>query len=107
VQGPFAVEEVTAALQTLDADQAVDVIVIACGGGSIEDLLPFSDETLVRAVAACRRPLTRPSSWSRCLGGLVAEPLGNIDSTPVPAGRYPVIAPWKGKTGSAHAAGRR
>jgi exodeoxyribonuclease VII large subunit len=57
VQGPFAVEEVTAALQVLDADQAVDVIIIARGGGSIEDLLPFSDETLVRAVAACRTPV--------------------------------------------------
>ncbi len=57
VQGPFAVEEVTAALQTLDGDPAVDVIIIARGGGSIEDLLPFSDETLIRAVAACRTPV--------------------------------------------------
>jgi exodeoxyribonuclease VII large subunit len=57
VQGPFAVEEVTGALQQLDADQQVDVIIIARGGGSIEDLLPFSDETLVRAVAACRTPV--------------------------------------------------
>jgi exodeoxyribonuclease VII large subunit len=57
VQGPFAVEEVTAALQKLDADQAIDVIIIARGGGSIEDLLPFSDETLIRAVAACRTPV--------------------------------------------------
>src|SRR5215472_17276216 len=56
VQGPYAVEEVTAALRALDADQAVDVIIIARGGGSIEDLLPFSDETLIRAVAACRTP---------------------------------------------------
>jgi exodeoxyribonuclease VII large subunit len=57
VQGPFAVEEVTAALQVLDADDSVDVIIIARGGGSIEDLLPFSDETLVRTVAACRTPV--------------------------------------------------
>jgi exodeoxyribonuclease VII large subunit len=57
VQGPFAVEEVTAALQVLDADGSVDVIIIARGGGSIEDLLPFSDETLIRAVAACRTPV--------------------------------------------------
>jgi exodeoxyribonuclease VII large subunit len=57
VQGPFAVEEVTNALHVLDADDSVDVIVIARGGGSIEDLLPFSDETLVRAVAACRTPV--------------------------------------------------
>jgi exodeoxyribonuclease VII large subunit len=57
VQGPFAVEEVTAALQVLDSDRTVDVIIISRGGGSIEDLLPFSDETLVRAVAACRTPV--------------------------------------------------
>jgi exodeoxyribonuclease VII large subunit len=57
VQGPFAVEEVTRALQILDADQSVEVIIIARGGGSIEDLLPFSDETLVRAVAACSTPV--------------------------------------------------
>ncbi len=57
VQGPFAAEEVTAALRTLDADDGVDVIIIARGGGSIEDLLPFSEETLIRAVAACRTPV--------------------------------------------------
>jgi exodeoxyribonuclease VII large subunit len=57
VQGPFAVAEVIAALGDLDADPAVEVIVIARGGGSVEDLLPFSDETLVRAVAACRTPV--------------------------------------------------
>jgi exodeoxyribonuclease VII large subunit len=57
VQGPYAVSEVTEALQALDADSAVDVIIIARGGGSIEDLLPFSDESLVRAVAACRTPV--------------------------------------------------
>jgi exodeoxyribonuclease VII large subunit len=57
VQGPFAVEEVTTALQVLDADDSVDVIIVARGGGSVEDLLPFSDETLVRAVAACRTPV--------------------------------------------------
>jgi exodeoxyribonuclease VII large subunit len=57
VQGPFAVAEVIAALADLDADPAVEVIVIARGGGSVEDLLPFSDETLLRAVAACRTPV--------------------------------------------------
>jgi exodeoxyribonuclease VII large subunit len=54
VQGQYAVAEITEALQRLDADAEIDVIIIARGGGSIEDLLPFSDETLVRAVAACR-----------------------------------------------------
>ena len=57
VQGPYAVTEVTEALRRLDADRDVQVIVIARGGGSIEDLLPFSDETLIRAVAACQTPV--------------------------------------------------
>src|SRR6266700_585539 len=57
VQGQYAVEEITDALRRLDEDPEVDVIVIARGGGSLEDLLPFSDESLVRAVAACRTPV--------------------------------------------------
>ena len=57
VQGATAAEEVIAALADLDADDAVDVIIIARGGGSLEDLLPFSDEGLVRAVAAARTPV--------------------------------------------------
>ena len=57
VQGPHASEEIIDALQRLDADRAVDVIIIARGGGSVEDLLPFSDEDLVRAVAGCVTPV--------------------------------------------------
>jgi exodeoxyribonuclease VII large subunit len=57
VQGAYAVTEVIAALQRLDGDPEGDVIVIARGGGSVEDLLPFSDESLVRAVVACRAPV--------------------------------------------------
>src|SRR3954463_13512626 len=57
VQGPYAVTEVIAALQRLDRDPEVDVIVVARGGGSVEDLLPFSDEALVRAVAAAFTPV--------------------------------------------------
>lgn len=57
VQGPYAAAEVTDALRRLDADPQVDVIVIARGGGSVEDLLPFSDEELIRAVAASRTPV--------------------------------------------------
>ena len=56
-QGATAVTEVVAALKLLDADPDVDVIVIARGGGSVEDLLPFSNETLVRAVFAARTPV--------------------------------------------------
>jgi len=57
VQGPYAAGEVIEALRKLDADPEVEVIVIARGGGSLEDLLPFSDEALLRAVAACRAPV--------------------------------------------------
>jgi exodeoxyribonuclease VII large subunit len=56
-QGSNAVIEVVDALRRLDADPEVDVIVIARGGGSVEDLLPFSNETLLRAVAAARTPV--------------------------------------------------
>ena len=54
VQGPGAVPQMIDALRVLDLDETVDVIVIARGGGSTEDLLPFSDEALCRAVFACR-----------------------------------------------------
>ena len=57
VQGPYAVPEVISALRALDGRAEVEVIVIARGGGSLEDLLPFSDEALIRAVAACRTPV--------------------------------------------------
>ena len=56
-QGVLAVPQIVDALGALDRDPAVDVIVLARGGGSIEDLLPFSDETLCRAVAVCRTPV--------------------------------------------------
>ena len=57
VQGPNAVPQIVGALRELDRDHDVDVIVVARGGGSVEDLLPFSDETLCRAIAACRTPV--------------------------------------------------
>jgi exodeoxyribonuclease VII large subunit len=57
VQGPNAVAQIVEALRDLDADPDVDVIVLARGGGSVEDLLPFSDETLCRAIAACTTPV--------------------------------------------------
>jgi exodeoxyribonuclease VII large subunit len=57
VQGPSAAGDVIRALQRLDADPAVEVIIIARGGGSIEDLLPFSDEDLIRAAAATVTPV--------------------------------------------------
>ncbi len=57
VQGPTAVPAILRALAELDADPGVDVIVIARGGGSVEDLLPFSDETLCRAVSSATTPV--------------------------------------------------
>ncbi|MEX3609459.1 exodeoxyribonuclease VII large subunit [Rothia sp. LK2588] len=57
VQGVNALREVTETLHELDAHPEVDVIVIARGGGSFEDLLPFSEEALVRAVYAARTPV--------------------------------------------------
>jgi exodeoxyribonuclease VII large subunit len=57
MQGPSSCREVIEALQRLDRHTEVDVIVVARGGGSVEDLLPFSDEGLVRAVAAARTPV--------------------------------------------------
>ena len=57
MQGPRCAAEVVEALQRLDRDPAVDVVVVARGGGSVEDLLPFSDEGLVRAVAALSTPV--------------------------------------------------
>jgi exodeoxyribonuclease VII large subunit len=57
VQGPQACEQLIAAVQYLDRRPDVEVIVVARGGGSVEDLLPFSDEGLIRAVAASRTPV--------------------------------------------------
>ena len=57
VQGAAAVVEVSQALQELEANPDVDVIIITRGGGSFEDLLPFSDESLVRLAASCATPI--------------------------------------------------
>jgi exodeoxyribonuclease VII large subunit len=57
VQGPSAVTQLIDALALLDGDPSVDVVIMARGGGSVEDLLPFSDEALCRAVFGCRTPV--------------------------------------------------
>jgi exodeoxyribonuclease VII large subunit len=57
VQGAAAVSEVSEALRELEADKTVEVIIITRGGGSFEDLLPFSDEGLVRLAASCTKPI--------------------------------------------------
>lgn len=86
VQGSSAVAEVTAALAQLDADPTVDVVVIARGGGSVEELLPFSNETLLRAVVAARTPVVS------AIGHEVDTPLLDLvadwrASTPTDAGK--------------------
>lgn len=57
VQGAAAVTEVSDALRELEANKEVEVIIITRGGGSFEDLLPFSDEGLVRLAASCETPI--------------------------------------------------
>jgi exodeoxyribonuclease VII large subunit len=57
MQGTRAALEVIAAVDRLDRDERVDVIIVTRGGGSVEDLLPFSDEGLLRAVAKCSTPV--------------------------------------------------
>jgi exodeoxyribonuclease VII large subunit len=57
MQGNQSAASVIEAVRLLDANDEVDVIVIARGGGSLHDLLPFSDEALIRAVAACTTPV--------------------------------------------------
>jgi exodeoxyribonuclease VII large subunit len=86
MQGVNAVTEVVDALRRLDADPEVAVIVIARGGGSVEDLLPFSNETLVRAVAATRTPVVSAigHETDRPLLDLVADVAA---STPTDAGK--------------------
>ncbi len=57
VQGDKAAAEIVMAIQQLDAMKEVDVIIVARGGGSFQDLLPFSDERVVRAAAAASKPI--------------------------------------------------
>ena len=64
MQGMHAAREVIEAIQALERDAGVDVIVVARGGGSVEDLLPFSDEALIRAVTDPRPRSSRRSGTS-------------------------------------------
>ena len=86
VQGANAVLEVIEALRELDAMPEVEVIVIARGGGALEELLPFSNEAMVRAVAAARTPVIS------AIGHDVDQPLLDLvadwrASTPTDAGK--------------------
>ena len=105
VQGPNAVTEVCGALRELDADPDVDVIVITRGGGSLEDLLPFSNETLVRAVAAAVTPVVS------AIGHEVDTPVLDLvadvrASTPTDAAKLVVPDVAEETAGVAHARAR-
>jgi exodeoxyribonuclease VII large subunit len=80
VQGPYCVTEVIEALRSLDKQPEVDVIVIARGGGDVQELLPFSDEAMVRAVAAARTP--------------VVSAIGHEQHTPL----LDFVADWRAST---------
>ena len=86
VQGPSAAADVIEALQSLDRLDQVDVIVVSRGGGSAEDLLPFSDEGLLRAVFAAHTPVISAIGHEQDspLLDLVAD---HRASTPTDAGR--------------------
>ncbi len=91
VQGAAAARAVTGAVRELDDLAEVDVIIVTRGGGSLEDLLPFSDEGLVRAVSAARTPVVS------AIGHEVDSPLLDLvadvrASTPTDAGRRVVPA---------------
>jgi exodeoxyribonuclease VII large subunit len=108
VQGPSAVPEIVDALHRLDHDPDVEVIVVARGGGSVEDLLPFSDEALLRAVAALRTPVVsaigHEPDWP--LLDLVADVRC---STPTDAGKrvVPDVAEELSRVDALRARGRR
>ena len=89
VQGPRAAAEIVTALEALCEQPDVDVIILTRGGGSFEDLLPFSDERVVRAVAACRVPVVS------AVGHEQDTPLCDLAadvraSTPTAAGKFVV-----------------
>jgi len=57
VQGATAPPQIVAALQAIDSDDEVDVILVVRGGGSLEELWAFNDEQVARAIVACRHPV--------------------------------------------------
>jgi len=89
VQGPRAAPAIADALRTIAGSPEIDVVVLARGGGSFEDLLPFSDERLVRAIAACPVPVVSAVGHEQDtpLSDLVADARA---STPTAAARLVV-----------------
>jgi exodeoxyribonuclease VII large subunit len=89
VQGPRAAPGIADALREISEAPEIDVVVLARGGGSFEDLLPFSDERLVRAIAACPVPVVSAVGHEQDtpLSDLVADARA---STPTAAARLVV-----------------
>jgi exodeoxyribonuclease VII large subunit len=105
VQGPRAAGEIVAAIGALCAQPDVDVVVLTRGGGSFEDLLPFSDEGVVRAVAGCPVPVVS------AVGHEQDTPLCDLAadvraSTPTAAGKLvvPELSELSGRLDRAHGA---
>ena len=109
MQGTRSVLEVIEGLERLDKDPDVDVIVIARGGGSVEDLLPFSDEALIRAVHKARTPVVS------AIGHEPDQPLldlvADVRAATPPSGSCPTWArsssasPWRGSASGARSTG--
>jgi exodeoxyribonuclease VII large subunit len=90
VQGPNAANAIVAALSRLAGCDGVDVVILARGGGSFEDLLPFSSERVVRAVAACRVPIVS------AVGHEQDEPLCDLAAdvrAPTPTAAARIVVP--------------
>jgi exodeoxyribonuclease VII large subunit len=105
VQGTGAVSEVSAAVAELDDHPDVDVIVVARGGGSLEDLLPFSNEALCRAVASCTTPVV--SAIGHEVDNVLLDLVADVRaSTPTDAGRRVVPAVAEELSGLEAARGR-
>lgn len=90
VQGPGAVAQIVKGIRRLDQDEAVDVIIVGRGGGAFEDLLPFSDEQVVRAVAECETPIVS------AVGHEIDFPLCDLAAdvrAPTPTGAAQIVVP--------------
>jgi exodeoxyribonuclease VII large subunit len=98
VQGPRAAAAIAGTLGAVAAQPQVDVIILARGGGSLEDLLPFSDERVVRAVASCPVPVVSAVGHEQDtpLCDLAADARA---STPTAAARL-VVPDWEELMGS-------
>ena len=90
VQGIEAPEQIVSALRTLDGDERVEVIIVARGGGSIEDLWAFNDEGVARAIFACRRPVI--SGVGHEVDTTIADFVADVRA-PTPTAAAALVAP--------------